>query len=68
MSVDLSPAAVAQRLRVASAMSELDPEARLDAKIDMSPAGVAARLREAAELLETCQRLRALAPTPERGG
>lgn len=66
MSVDLSPAAVERRLRQASAMSDLDPRTRLDAKLDMSPVGIAARLREAAELLDTCLRLRALAPPPLR--
>lgn len=55
--IDLSPAGIVDRLRRASAMSDLDPETRLYGKLDMSPRGITRRLREASDLLETCLRL-----------
>lgn len=57
--VDMSPKAIAQRLRLVSELSDLHPERRLDAKLDMSPAGIGGRLREASDLLELCRRLNA---------
>jgi hypothetical protein len=58
MRVDMSPDAIAARLREASRLAgSLRPEARLETKIDMSPAAIAARLREASDLLELCRTL-----------
>lgn len=54
---DMSQAAITERLRIASALSDLHPERRLDAKIDMSPSAITKRLREASDLLELCRRL-----------
>ena len=48
-------AAITERLRRISAMSDLTPERRLEGKLDMSPAAVTARLKEAAALLELCR-------------
>lgn len=55
--LDMSPQAIAARLREVSAMSDLAPERRLEGKIDLSPQGITARLRECAELLELCEKL-----------
>ena len=57
MNADMSRAAVTERLRRASELSDLASERRLDAKLDMSPSGIASRLREASELLELCRTL-----------
>lgn len=57
--VDMSPRAIAERLRLASALSDLHPDRRLEAKLDMSPAGIGGRLREASDLFELCRRLSA---------
>jgi hypothetical protein len=54
---DMSAAAISARLRTVSALSDLAPERRLDAKINMSPEAISARLREAAALLELCNKL-----------
>jgi hypothetical protein len=60
MSVDLSPAAIAARLRLASDLSApLHPELRLATKIDLSGPAIARRLREASDLRELCRRLAA---------
>lgn len=64
MTLDLTPAAVTDRLRTASRLSDLSPLARLDAKLDLSPEGVTRRLREASQLLRLCQAL--AAANPER--
>jgi hypothetical protein len=61
-SVDMSPEAITERLRVASALSDLSPARRLDGKLDMSPAGIMKRLREASELLELCSFLATARP------
>lgn len=53
-SVDMSPAAIEERIRSASSLSCLRPETRLDAKLDMSPEGVARRIREASQLRALC--------------
>jgi hypothetical protein len=53
----MDKAAITERLRRASALSDLTPERRLDGKIDMSKSAVTARLRECADLLELCRRL-----------
>ncbi|MDD9947611.1 MAG: hypothetical protein OXU20_41605 [Myxococcales bacterium] len=57
---DMSAAAITHRLHLCSALSDLDPARRLDAKLDMSPAGITRRLREAAALLELCRKLGAV--------
>ncbi len=58
MKIDLSGAAVADRLRLASRMAgRLRPEDRLLSKIDMSAPGIERRLREASDLLELCRAL-----------
>ncbi len=54
MSVDMSPDAITERLRSASALADLSPETRLEAKIDMGAQAITARLKEAAALLEVC--------------
>ena len=67
MSLDLSSAAIEQRLRQASRLAgSLRPEERLSTKIDLRPAAVASRLREAAELTALC-RLLSTAGRPQRG-
>ena len=58
MAVGLAPREIGDRLRLASAMTDLSPERRLEAKIDMSIRGVTSRLREASDLLRACQALR----------
>jgi hypothetical protein len=55
--IDMSKAAITERLRRASAVSDLSPERRLEGKIDMSPKAITARLREAAALLDLCSAL-----------
>ncbi|MEJ7733121.1 MAG: hypothetical protein WKG00_28485 [Polyangiaceae bacterium] len=58
MSVDLSSAAIEQRLRHASRLAgSLRPEERLSTKIDLRPAAIASRLREAAQLTALCRLL-----------
>lgn len=61
MKVDLSPDAITERLRAASAVSDLAADKRLDAKIDLSPGAVTRRLREASDLLRLCETLAARA-------
>jgi hypothetical protein len=66
MSVDLSSAAIDQRLRQASRLAgSLRPEERLSTKIDLRPTAIASRLREAAELTALC-RLLSAAGRPQR--
>ena len=57
---DMSGAAIVARLRLASALSDLHPDRRLDAKLDMSPSAITRRLREASDLLDICRRLDSL--------
>ena len=58
MSADLSPAAIAARLREASDQAgSLRPEDRLETKIDLTGAGIARRLLEASDLLDICRTL-----------
>jgi hypothetical protein len=58
MSVEMSGAIIAARLREASRLvGSLRPEDRLDAKLDMSGAAVAARLKESSDLLDLCRKL-----------
>jgi hypothetical protein len=52
---DMSKAAITERLRLVSALSDLRPERRLEAKLDMSPSAITKRLREASDLLEVCR-------------
>lgn len=60
--VDMSAAAIGVRVREMSALSDLSPQTRLDAKIDMSPEGIMRRLREVSELLTLCRKLEASTP------
>jgi hypothetical protein len=62
MTVDMSPAAIESRLAAASALADLRPEHRLDAKIDLRPEAVTARLRIASELRDVCAALARVAP------
>lgn len=55
--LDMSPAAIEVRVRRASELSDLRPEARLDAKLDMSPDGIARRIKEASDLNVLCEAL-----------
>lgn len=57
MKADMTPFAITERLRRASALSDLTTERRLHGKIDMSPTGVTARLREVEMLRRTCTKL-----------
>jgi len=58
MSADLSPEAVAARLRAASDLAgSLRPEDRLETKLDLTGAGVARRVKEASDLLDLCRAL-----------
>lgn len=54
---DMSSAAITERLRLVSELSDLHPDRRLDAKIDMSPSAITRRLREASELFDLCRQL-----------
>jgi hypothetical protein len=54
MKVDMSSAAVTERLRSMSALSDLRGDRRLACKIDMSPAAVTRRLRRQSELRDLC--------------
>ena len=62
-SVDMSPSAIEERILRASALSDLRPETRLDAKLDMSPAGILRRINEASELRALCEQLAASTPS-----
>jgi len=53
--IDMSPAAIEDRVQRASELSDLRPEARLDAKLDMSPEGIARRIKEASDLNALCE-------------
>ena len=55
--LDMSPAAIEARVQQASELSDLRPEARLDAKLDMSPEGIARRIKEASDLNTLCELL-----------
>jgi hypothetical protein len=69
MSVDMSGAAIAARLREASRLAgSLRPEARLETKLDMSGATVAARLKESSDLLDLCRELAGYRPVVAPGG
>jgi hypothetical protein len=55
----MNPRAVTDRLRAASALSDLRPDRRLDAKLDMTREGITRRLRQVADLLDVSNKLRA---------
>jgi len=57
MSVDMSPEAVAARLRQCSALSR---DRRPGMRVDMSPEAVTRRLREVAQLRTFCLKLEAI--------
>jgi hypothetical protein len=65
--LNMSKAAITERIRRASAVSDLSPERRLEGKIDMTPKAITARLREAAALLDLCGALSAAAVKSGRG-
>lgn len=48
--IDMSPGAIAERLRRVARISDLRPDHRLDGKVDMSSTGIVSRLREVSEL------------------
>jgi hypothetical protein len=50
-------AEVSRRLRRTSALADLDPDRRLDAKIGLDAAQVTSRLRRASDLRDLCMRL-----------
>ena len=50
-------AELTRRLRRASALADLEPSRRLDAKLGLDTASVTARLRRASELRDLCARL-----------
>lgn len=58
--VDMSPEAVAARLREASRLSQLPPP--FPVRVDMSDQGVGLRLREVAQLYVLGRRLAGFAP------
>lgn len=62
MSVDMSPSAIAARLRRAADLTDLRTEQRLAFKHDMSPTGISARLREVERLRRLCLALGKLRP------
>lgn len=66
MKPDMSPRAIRERLQAASALSDLAPDKRLDAKIDLSSAGITKRLREASDLLRACTALSKLGSVEAR--
>lgn len=61
---DMSPAAIDARLRRVSALADLRPEARLEAKLDMSAEGIDRRLRQVSELRRLCLALGSAPDTP----
>jgi len=50
-------AEVGRRLRQTSALADLDPDRRLDAKIGLDAARVTSRLRRVSDLRDLCARL-----------
>lgn len=60
MSIPMDPESVSTRLRLASELSDLRTEHRLDAKLDMSPQGITRRLHEVDRLRRACRRLASL--------
>lgn len=55
--IDMRAEALRERLKVASAMSDLTTTNRLRAKVDYAPEAVAGRLREVEKLRRVCLRL-----------
>jgi hypothetical protein len=55
--IEMSPAAVTERLRRAAAQSDLRTESRLLPKLDMTPAGVTRRLEKVESLRRFCLEL-----------
>jgi len=55
--LDMSPEAIAQRLRAVSTRADLDPAHRLHAKLDVSPPGIVRRLRTVGRLRRLCLKL-----------
>ena len=64
VALDMSGDGVAARFAQASALSDLRPELRLDAKLDMSPQGIARRIAEASGLRTLCMQLAKTDPLP----
>ncbi len=63
-SVDMSPAAISQRLRQVARHSDLRSAHRLSAKSDMSPEAVTRRLRTVSKMRRICLALGS-PPTPD---
>lgn len=58
MSVDVSAAAIAARVREVGRVSDLHPAKRLEPKVGLSAAAIARRIRTVSELRDLCLRLR----------
>ena len=56
-SIPPTAAEVSRRLQWASALADLSPDRRLDAKIGLDAARITARLRRASDLRDLCARL-----------
>lgn len=54
MSVDYSPEAITQRLRVMSAQADLRTERRLECKVSYTPEAITQRLKQQAMLRRAC--------------
>lgn len=67
MSVDMSPGAIAARLRIVAALTDLRTERRLDAKLDMSGPAIMRRLREVEQLRRLCLALGRMRPVDDGG-
>jgi hypothetical protein len=61
----MRPTAITARLRAASALADLRPDHRLDAKIDLSPQAITDRLKSVSALRDLCARI-AVASRPAR--
>ncbi len=60
--LDMSGEAIWARVNAASAVSDLSPETRLDAKLDMSAEGIARRIQTVSDLRDLCMQLQASVP------
>ncbi len=60
MSVEMTPRAIAERLREAGRRTDLAAARRLDAKIGLDAEAIARRLRTVSELRDLCLGLRRL--------
>jgi hypothetical protein len=63
----MSPGAIAARLRIVAALTDLRTERRLDAKLDMSGPAIMRRLREVEQLRRLCLALGRMRPVDDGG-